>query len=71
MQSARQADISKRVMEADPILKENEISVDYKTDNTMLTVDFAASSDRILRTVVNSTIESLKSVIECFDEFDE
>lgn len=57
-------------MAVDRILKQNEVLVLYSTRDASLVVQVAAVSDRVLRTVVNSTIDSLKSVIETFDEFD-
>lgn len=54
----------------DPVLKSSEMKIDYVVEGKDLKISFKSVSNRVLRVGVNSTIESLKTVVECFEEFD-
>ncbi|KAK8439782.1 EKC/KEOPS complex subunit [Candidozyma auris] len=65
-----QAEIAMKTMSVDPILKKNEITVDYSIQNNLLTCKFAGISDRVIRVAVSSAIDNIKTIIECMEEFD-
>lgn len=69
-QTSKQAQIAKRSLEPDPILKPSDLRVEYSTDSSTLVLDFQAVSARILRVAVSSVLDSLKTVVETLDEFE-
>lgn len=66
----KQAVIAKRSLEPDPILKANELAVEYVADNSSLICKFTGVNDRALRVAISSVIDNLKTVVECMDEFE-
>lgn len=69
-ENEKQAQIAQRTMSVDPILKKNEITVDYSVQSNLLTCKFAGISDRVIRVAVSSAIDNIKTIIECMEEFD-
>ncbi|KAK6463059.1 transcription factor Pcc1 [Scheffersomyces coipomensis] len=69
-ETAKQAIIAASTLSPDPILKPNEVSVNYKSDENKLICQFQAVSDRVIRVAVSNVIENIKTIIECIDEFD-
>lgn len=69
-QTGKQADIACRSLSPDPILKANELTVKYSTEENRLVVVFSGGSDRTIRVAISNVIDNLKTIIECFDEFD-
>lgn len=70
-QTSRQASIACNTLSPDPILKANELTVDYSTKESHLLVKFDGASDRVIRVAISNVIDNLKTIIECMDEFDE
>ncbi|KAH3898959.1 related to Polarized growth chromatin-associated controller 1 [Saccharomycodes ludwigii] len=69
-QNAKQAHIAKQVLEPDPVLNPNDFHMDYiiGTPSSTLVIIFHSVDDRLLRVGVNNCIESIKTIIETFDE---
>lgn len=66
-----QATVAKRSLEPDPILKKNELDVNYSVRSSSLVCDFSGVNDRALRVAISSVIDNLKTIVECMDEFEE
>ncbi|KAG7693090.1 hypothetical protein KL930_004825 [Ogataea haglerorum] len=54
----------------DPTLKPSELQAAYTVDDNVLTITFDGVSERVIRVAANNTIENLKTVIECLEEFE-
>lgn len=68
--SEKQASISCTTLSVDPILKENEIKIVFSVENKTLICNFKSNINKLLRSMVNNTINNIKSIIECMEEFD-
>ncbi|ODQ77212.1 hypothetical protein BABINDRAFT_15704 [Babjeviella inositovora NRRL Y-12698] len=68
--TTRQATIALNTLSPDPILKPNEITVEYSTKDTQLSIVFKGLSDRVIRVAISNVIENLKTIVECMEEFD-
>ncbi|KAM9938583.1 hypothetical protein OXX80_001926 [Metschnikowia pulcherrima] len=66
----RQAQIARNAIAVDPVLKKDEISVDFTASNDTLVAPFAGVSDRVIRVAVSNLIDYVKTIIETIDEFD-
>lgn len=69
-ETVSQAQIAQRTILVDPVLKKNEISVDYSVQDSQLVCEFAGVSDRVIRVAISNAIDNIKTIIECMDEFD-
>ncbi|KAM9916959.1 hypothetical protein OXX59_009665 [Metschnikowia pulcherrima] len=69
-ENARQAQIARNAIAVDPVLKKDEISVDFTANNDTLVARFAGVSDRVIRVAVSNSIDNIKTIIETIDEFD-
>lgn len=69
-ENAKQAEIARNTIAVDPVLKKDEISVDFSTDGATLIARFAGVSDRVIRVAVSNSIDNIKTIIETIDEFD-
>ncbi|OBA21260.1 transcription factor Pcc1 [Metschnikowia bicuspidata var. bicuspidata NRRL YB-4993] len=69
-ETAKQAQIARDTIAVDPVLKKDEISVDYITEGATLVARFAGVSDRVIRVAVSNSIDNIKTIIETIDEFD-
>lgn len=69
-QTEEQAGIACKALSPDPILKANELVVNYSTEDKSLVVAFSGASDRVIRVAISNVIDNLKTIIECLDEFD-
>lgn len=69
-ETAEQAHIAQRAISVDPVLKKNEISVEYSVHESQLVCAFAGASDRVIRVAISNAIDNIKTIIECMDEFD-
>ncbi|CAR65216.1 chromatin DNA-binding EKC/KEOPS complex subunit PCC1 [Kluyveromyces lactis] len=67
-ESIKQADVARKVLLPDPIMKPEDFQVTYSTQDTKLICDFESVDERILRVGVNSVIESIKTIVETIDE---
>ena len=65
-----QAVIAKNTLSPDPILRSDELTIDYATDSNNLKVKFSGVSDRVIRVAISNMIDNIKTIIECMDEFD-
>lgn len=66
----RQATIACNSISVDPVLKKDEISVEYEANENILKCTFAGVSDRVIRVAISNAIDNIKTIIECMDEFD-
>lgn len=69
-QSSRQASIACNSISVDPVLKKDEISVEYEAQDNILKCTFAGVSDRVIRVAISNAIDNIKTIVECMDEFD-
>ncbi|GEQ72641.1 hypothetical protein JCM33374_g6328 [Metschnikowia sp. JCM 33374] len=69
-ETAKQAKIARDTISVDPVLKKDEISVDFSTEGAALIARFAGVSDRVIRVAVSNSIDNIKTIIETIDEFD-
>ncbi|RCK67027.1 EKC/KEOPS complex subunit PCC1 [Candida viswanathii] len=69
-ETANQAAIARTSLEPDPILKADELTISFSTQDNNLKVHFSGVSDRVLRVAISNLMNNLKTVIECMDEFD-
>ncbi|ODV57933.1 CTAG/PCC1 family protein ASCRUDRAFT_40196, partial [Ascoidea rubescens DSM 1968] len=72
-QLQNQASIALKTLSVDPILRPDDAKVSYLisyiSNCHYLHIDLYAISDRVLRVLANNIIASLKTIVECFDEF--
>ncbi|KAG7714335.1 hypothetical protein KL949_004505 [Ogataea haglerorum] len=64
------ARIAQGSLQPDPTLKPSELQAAYTVDDNVLTITFDGVSERVIRVAANNTIENLKTVIECLEEFE-
>lgn len=69
-ETEKQAEIAQSLLSPDPILKVNELHAEYNAKGTKLVCSFVGVSDRVLRAAVTNTLDNIKTIIECFDEFE-
>ncbi|SGZ47339.1 CIC11C00000001773 [Sungouiella intermedia] len=69
-ETARQASIACKSISVDPVLKKDEISVDYEAVENIMKCTFAGVSDRVIRVAISNAIDNIKTIVECMDEFD-
>lgn len=67
---ADQASIARKSLEPDPQLKQDELHVTYLVKDDNLIVIYEGISDRVLRVAVSNTLDNIKTIIECIEEFD-
>ncbi|KAG7660994.1 PCC1 [[Candida] subhashii] len=65
-----QAIIARNALSPDPILKEDELKVQYSNNDNILECKFSGISDRVIRVAISNVIDNIKTIIECMDEFD-
>lgn len=69
-ENSRQASIARDTLLPDPILKADMLNVTFSVDGFRLRCDFEGVDDRVLRVAVSNTIDNIKTIIECMDQFD-
>lgn len=69
-ETARQATIACKSISVDPVLKKDEISVEYEAHENIMKCTFAGASDRVIRVAISNAIDNIKTIVECMDEFD-
>lgn len=69
-ETSNQAKIARTSLEQDPILKADELTIDFSTQENVLQVKFSGVNDRVLRVASSNLMNNLKTIIECMDEFD-
>ncbi|CAK9442164.1 uncharacterized protein LODBEIA_P59070 [Lodderomyces beijingensis] len=69
-ETQKQAIIARNSLSPDPVLKSNELNITFEVDEKTLVCKFAGISDRVIRVSISNVIDNLKTVVECFDEFD-
>lgn len=69
-ETAKQVNIAQQTLSADPVLKPDQSRISYVNKNTSLDITVEANDDRTVRVTVNNLLENLKTVIECFEQFD-
>ncbi|CAH6723455.1 EKC/KEOPS complex subunit Pcc1p [[Candida] jaroonii] len=65
-----QAEIAGNSLRPDPILKADEMTVDFSTDNEKLICYFQGVSDRVIRVAVSNVLDNIKTIIECIEQFE-
>lgn len=65
-----QAKIAQTSLEPDPILKANELTIDFLIIDNILKIKFSGVSDRVIRVASSNLMNNLKTIIECMGEFD-
>ncbi|CCH62050.1 hypothetical protein TBLA_0G01030 [Henningerozyma blattae CBS 6284] len=68
--TSKQADIACQVLRPDPILRPQDFQVKYTSKGNELVMEFQSIDDRVLRVGVSSVIDSVKTIIETFDELE-
>ncbi|AMD23011.1 HHR242Wp [Eremothecium sinecaudum] len=68
-ETENQASIAVKALSPDPILKPEDFHVRFSHNNNKLLVSFQSVDNRVLRVGVSSVIDSIKTIIETFDEF--
>lgn len=69
-ENSRQAQIACNSISVDPVLKKDEIFVEFDTDDNELRCEFAGVSDRVIRVAISNCLDNIKTIIETIDEFD-
>ena len=76
-QNRQQALIAEQSLSPDPVLKPDQSRIEYSVsdgdangDSSLLRIDVHGMDDRIVRVTANNLLESLKTVIECLEEFE-
>lgn len=69
-ETEKQSLIACNTLNPDPILKSQELDVEFETDSTVLICKFSGVSDRVIRVAISNVIDNIKTIIECIDEFD-
>ncbi|EGW35606.1 uncharacterized protein SPAPADRAFT_58825 [Spathaspora passalidarum NRRL Y-27907] len=66
-----QATIAKNTLSPDPIVKSvDEFNIEYEINDNILQILFSGASNRIIRVTISNTIDNLKTILECIDEFE-
>lgn len=68
--SARLAKIAANVLDVDKDLKPEVSRRDISTQENILTLDFETSTLKLLRTVVNSSLDMVQMVVSTMGSFD-
>lgn len=69
-QCAKYAIIAQKSLFPDPVLKAGQSKIEYSiTNDSILHIKVFGIDDRIVRVTVNNLLESLKTVVECFEQF--
>lgn len=66
----KQASMARKTMAVDPVLKSNELLIKFNQEENKLICQFMGTSDRVIRVAISNVIDNVKTIIECFDEFD-
>lgn len=66
-ETKEQATIAQNTLAPDPILKVDELKTEFTTNDNIFVCSFSGVSNRVLRVAVSSTIDNLKTVIECME----
>lgn len=69
-ETANQATVAQKTLLPDPILKKNELTVNYAVDECNLVCSFKGVSDRVIRVAVSNVLDNIKTIIECIEQFD-
>lgn len=69
-ETSRQASIACNTLLPDPILKADMLNVTFSVSGARLQCDFTGIDDRVLRVAVSNTIDNIKTIVECMDQFD-
>lgn len=69
-ENEHQAEIAGNSLRPDPILKADEMTVDFLNDKETLICFFQGISDRVIRVAVSNVLDNIKTIIECFEEFE-
>lgn len=69
-ESSTQATVAKNTLSPDPILKKDELTVDYQVDGSSLICSFNGVSDRVIRVAISNVLDNIKTIVECFEEFE-
>lgn len=62
--------IAKNSLSPDPILKLDEIQVNYSTKQSDLVCKFNGISNRVIRVAISNVLDNVKTIIETIEEFD-
>lgn len=70
-ETAKQAEVACNTISPDPILKKNELTVDYSVEDSNLICDFKGVSDRVIRVAISNVLDNIKTTVECMEEFED
>ncbi|GMM27961.1 chromatin DNA-binding EKC/KEOPS complex subunit [Martiniozyma asiatica (nom. inval.)] len=68
-ESEEHAKIAQKTLSPDPVLKPQELRVTYATKTQNLIIKFDGISNRAIRVSANNTMENIKTIMECFENF--
>lgn len=66
----KQATIAQNTLSPDPILKKEELTVEYTVNDSNLICSFKGVSDRVIRVAISNVLDNIKTIIECIEEFE-
>lgn len=74
-QSRQQALVAEQALRPDPVLKPDQSRIEYSVCGSedcggVLRIDVQGVDDRVVRVTANNVLESLKTVVECLEEFE-
>ncbi|KAI5950178.1 PCC1 [Candida jiufengensis] len=69
-ETSRQAQIAQNTLLPDPVLKSDELKIEYTTNENVLNIKFSGISDRVIRVSISNVLDNIKTIVECMDEFD-
>lgn len=69
-ETSSQAMIAKNTLSPDPILKNDELTVDYQVNGSNLLCTFHGVSDRVIRVAISNVLDNIKTIVECIEEFE-
>ncbi|KAI5960773.1 PCC1 [Candida pseudojiufengensis] len=69
-ETSRQAEIAKNTLIPDPVLKSDELKIEYHTSVNNLLVTISGISDRVIRVSISNVLDNIKTIVECMDQFD-
>ncbi|KAH3669350.1 hypothetical protein OGAPHI_001471 [Ogataea philodendri] len=69
-ESAQQAKIAQDSLNPDSTLKPDQVQTSFSVSENVLQIVFDGVSERAIRVAANNTIENLKTVLECMEEFE-
>lgn len=70
LESPHQAEIVRNTLAPDPILKKDELTVDYSVQDSNVLCLFKGVSDRVIRVAISNVLDNVKTTVECIEAFE-